>query len=92
MKIDYFGNDLFIYPEIYIIYIKKIHREILFVNSSRYRGQSSLTRESEMLFKVSYEKKSFLIYQNEISLEKKPNEVIQDIYDYLKVFISLKFY
>lgn len=89
MKIDYFGNYLFIYPGNYIQFIKDIHKEIYFVNSNTYAGQSSLTRESQFLFKASYEKKTYLIFQKDISYEKKPNDLIQEVSEYLKVFISL---
>lgn len=89
MKIDYFGDDLLIYPENYIDIIKSFNRQIAFVNSSRYQGQTSITGESDFLFQANYEKKSFIIFQKGISLEKEPNEVIKEIYEYLKVFLSL---
>ena len=89
MKIVYFGNYLFIYPGNYIQFIKDIYKEIYFVNSNAYAGQSSLTRESQFLFKVSYEKKTYLIFQKDISYEKEPNDLIQEVSEYLKVFISL---
>ncbi|KKN37080.1 hypothetical protein LCGC14_0767100 [marine sediment metagenome] len=89
MRINYFDNDLFIYPENYITTIKNFDREISFINSNRYQGQASVTGESDFLFKVGYEKKSFIIFQKEINLEKEANEVIQEIYEYLKKFISL---